>query len=330
MACKYPQKRNWKTGRCKKPCARHEAVNPATGKCVSKSYLRSLHWYYDSDEDEFEEYDDLADGLVPDSSCKAPTKLNIFTGKCRTPCGPHRMINPSTGQCVTKAYLRSLDYELYDSDEDDYLLSERLFYPRMSRIGLIARLFGKNYLAELVRLTALTNNDMTVMESIKKGIVDTLDKPALVGVYDGLLRKKCETFTLSKLINTKLGECGVSSVYNYSTPPAGKTPEGIMKDALVEAHKKSSAYSFICVPGTALPDMVYIERMKKASSAGYNAKMLVICDQGVWNIIIPKYSAPKLESFPTGLPDKDAAKKISEDSEGEIVVTFHDFDKKIA
>lgn len=40
-ACKYPQRRNTKTGRCKKPCKKSQRVNPRTGRCVSKSHRPS-------------------------------------------------------------------------------------------------------------------------------------------------------------------------------------------------------------------------------------------------------------------------------------------------
>ena len=43
VACKYPQVRNWETGRCKAPCKANQAVNPETGRCVTKTYLKALH-----------------------------------------------------------------------------------------------------------------------------------------------------------------------------------------------------------------------------------------------------------------------------------------------
>lgn len=43
VACKYPQVRNWETGRCKAPCRADQAVNPDTGKCVTKTFLKAAH-----------------------------------------------------------------------------------------------------------------------------------------------------------------------------------------------------------------------------------------------------------------------------------------------
>ena len=43
VACKYPQVRNWETGRCKAPCRANQAINPETGRCVTKTYLKALH-----------------------------------------------------------------------------------------------------------------------------------------------------------------------------------------------------------------------------------------------------------------------------------------------
>lgn len=40
-ACKWPQVRNHATGRCKKPCGKHQGVSPNTGKCVTKTYLEA-------------------------------------------------------------------------------------------------------------------------------------------------------------------------------------------------------------------------------------------------------------------------------------------------
>lgn len=43
VACKYPQVRNWETGRCKAPCRADQAVNPDTGRCVTKTFLKAAH-----------------------------------------------------------------------------------------------------------------------------------------------------------------------------------------------------------------------------------------------------------------------------------------------
>ena len=43
VACKYPQVRNYETGRCKAPCKAHQARNPANGNCVTKTFLKALH-----------------------------------------------------------------------------------------------------------------------------------------------------------------------------------------------------------------------------------------------------------------------------------------------
>lgn len=347
MACKYPQKRNWKTGRCKTPCARHQAVNPATGRCVSKSYLRSLHWY-DYDEEEGledlygygynllgEELDDLADGLVADSSCKPPTKLNLLTGKCKTPCGPFKVINPETGQCVTKKHMRSLNYNLYDADLDDYMLADRLFFPYMSHIDLIARKFGNDYLTELNKLTGLTDNDMVVMFSIRNSIDNSTsyfgqNKPALVGIYDRILRKKCENFSIVKAMTDKLGECGVTSVKNVnSTALAGqkKSREEVMKEALLEAGKKSNTYAFFCQGGLRQLDIGLINIMKEVAKSGSDAKVLHVCDQGVWKIIIPKNEDVQIQLIPDKPTEAEIAKNITEVYGGKLIVGFYDFSK---
>ena len=329
MACKYPQRRNPRTGRCKKPCARHEAVNPATGRCVTKSYLKSLRWRgYDSD-DEFSYFgykpysDDLDDGLVSDSSCKPPKKLNIFTGKCKTPCGPHRMRSPRTGQCVTKRFLRSLDYNMYDTDDDDYLLSETLFYPRMSYIDMIARSNGKKKLTELVQESGLTVNDITVMLQVKIGA--EMGRLNLYGVYDRKSRMLCDESTIHNFVKdlTSGSKCGLSMLKSISEP----NYIDLINNTLKEAARRDNAFAFICFPDTINLFNDYFIWTTRAAKEGVNAKLLVLGRDGIWQILVPKNSDVTIPVFPTSLDPEELAKHIVDNSRGDLSVAFHRFNK---
>ena len=46
-ACRYPQRRNPRTGRCKKPCSKKQKISPSTGRCVLRK-KRTRPLYYDN------------------------------------------------------------------------------------------------------------------------------------------------------------------------------------------------------------------------------------------------------------------------------------------
>ena len=334
VACRYPQRRNPLTGRCKKPCARHQEVNPDTGKCVSKSYLRSVKWRgYDSDDDfsylgykPYSDltYSDLNDKLVYDPGCKPPQMLNLRTGRCKTPCGPHQVVNKYTGKCVSRKHMRSVDYNMYDTDDDDYMLSETLFFPRMSYIDRLASIYGKTDLRDLNNETALTLNDMRVMEQLKIGNDEITEQKSLCGVYDCMNRLKCATSTVQGLISslTKSSQCGLSKLDHLNKENSADT----MHRLLIEADKNTNAFAFVCSKKNYFINFYYDVALK-AAKQGKNAKLLAVIPGGVWQIIIPKNAQPEVPSFSNTGTFYEQAKEMCDNAKGKMKVAFYDYEK---
>jgi len=192
MSCPRGKVRSRSTGYCRKPCARHQAINPETGKCVTKNYLRRIQRESRGRSDRIYSIGsakDYRDGLVPDPACY-PRKRNIYTGYCKTPCGPGRAINPATGNCVTLRYLRMLNPEDYDTDGDDEMAARVLFTPTdlSTKPGIISA-YNENGLQS----SEVTDNDLIVMR-------------AAVSAFDN-------AYTVNNVNNREMFVCGV---YNPS------------------------------------------------------------------------------------------------------------------
>lgn len=132
---------------------------------------------------------DTRQGVVVDPPCY-PRKRNTHTGFCKAPCENGYAVNPRTGACVTKDYLRSLNYNDYDTDDDDLMLGAILSTPTG---------FSSNLHAESV----ITVKDTAVMRGIMQGAGGF----SFSGTYDGPKRKKiCDEGTTDR---DAWGECGI-------------------------------------------------------------------------------------------------------------------------
>ena len=303
MACRYPQRRNWFTGRCKTPCKNHQAINPITRKCVSKTYLISLHElgyisddeldlendgvgrYYEVDHEKHEKHEkyveedteekrksDLRDGLVDDIDCY-PRKLNILTGKCKAPCESHKAINPATGQCVTKRYLRTLDFNLYDEDEEDMMAANIMFVPSVDQSIKAA---GNNVnLIKLIRGSVLTVADIRTMRGIYLGSKEMNNGP-LFGIYSPKKRFGCENNYLKNVLTPASQKCGIIS--------PGKYDSNEVKDMI-----EMAGDNFTWVTGLSV-----IEVLKDVSTTLKNLpkdlRLLIVNDTGILRLVVPKLS----------------------------------------
>ena len=316
MACRYPQRRNWFTGRCKTPCKNHQAINPITGRCVTKTYLIALHelGYISDDELDLEndgvgrshgmnsieetvfmEEDsktksDLRDGLVEDLDCY-PRKRNLLTGRCKSPCESHMAINPSTGQCVTKRYLRTLDFSLYDEDEECTMAANIMFVPSVDQSIKAA---GENQaLKNLIKTSVLTVADLRTMRGIYLGSKELTQGP-LFGIYSHSKRVGCETSYLQNVFTPEIKKCGIID------------PEKYNPNEFVDM-MSSAGNNFTWVTGASALD-VLTDLNTKVNELPNDLRLLIVNDTGILRVLIPKLS--KIEFVPGFL---DANLKVVSD-----------------
>lgn len=318
VACKYPQKRNWSTGRCKTPCKRHQVVNPCTGKCVTKTYLKTLMETDYLDRDEFhydsianhvgENPSDLRDGLVEDISCY-PRKRNLLTGMCKTPCESHMAINPATGQCVTKAYLRTLDFDLYEKDEEDTMAANILFRPTIDQSIEAAK--DDEKLRELIKSSAITVADARVVRGIYQGS----GEKKLIGIYDHTKRRGCETSFLKSMVTSDVGKCGITSPQVYSSVN--------LQNAV-----KNSSSNFVWITGASM-----VSVLQDISNAGITVdsdlRLLIVNNAGILRLLVPKEKTIKfaenfLENNRDDMNKHETLQLINQSGNG-FNMTIHEF-----
>lgn len=287
MSCPAGQTRSRQTGRCRKPCARHQAINPATGRCVSKNYLNKIKRLPQGKSDNVYSIapygtgckKDYRDGLVPDPAC-FPRKRNIYTGYCKTPCGTGRAINPATGNCVTLRYLRMLNPNDYDTDDDDPMVAPILFTPTSITTS-------GQYDNEVSKLSGfetnlLTENDVTVMRGVyqvAKGIVS--------GVYSPDKRKSnCKEADFNKDKADTFTPCGLTDVR------VAADMASLMFNDLVQKNTDLSTNTFVfatAVGAKTIPTDILNSARIAAQSVP--VRLLVPNFYGVWRLLIPKVAA---------------------------------------
>lgn len=296
MSCEAGQTRSRSTGRCRKPCERHQAINPATGRCVSKNYLRKLQRECHGEDDAlYAPYGtgskkDYRDGLVPDPLCY-PRKRNIYTGYCKTPCGTGRAINPATGNCVTLRYLRSLNPNDYDTDYDDESAAEILFTPTdlsydnnvTDSVEGFKRFKGKT----------LTEMDLVILHAayeVHEDIATTKTRRAyVVGAYSPDARKEnCSEVAKSGFNDkSKYSVCGLTDVVNVLW---SSDPSSIYSRVweLVSKHTKLDENVFVFVTHEYKTLQLDLMHQLAEMAKLYNVRVVVANFYGVWRILIPK------------------------------------------
>lgn len=383
-ACQYPQVRNWSTGRCRTPCKNHQAINPDTGRCVTKTYLKAKHYegdltdyeyrsalqddgitrrhssrrpsssrsYVDRAVDRLGDFDysdfeykqrkprsygsryygrsrygdnrsDLRDLLVADDHCY-PRKLNLLTGRCKTPCEPWEAINPATGRCVTKEYLESLDWDLYDSDEEDDMAENIKWSP--STYQTRERHSSNGVLTSLIDASHLNVADLRTLRGLQQVSQNNLNGPPVivVGHYSPSQRKWCDKSSIMSVLHSDAEKCGFKNAEVIDDAPSDK----------LENMMKSSGKNFTFVSGLSLNHEVLAEAV--ATATGKSIKFALIDARGVWRILVAKTDVKRetneLEAELRPLFSKDGqnrkklASKLDKHFEDKVSISYHEFD----
>lgn len=293
MSCAAGQTRSRSTGRCRKPCERHQAINPATGKCVSKNYLQKIRRQPCGPSDNVYSVapfgigskKDYRDGLVPDPLC-FPRKRNIYTGYCKTPCGAGRAINPATGNCVTLRYLKMLHPNDYDTDDDDDMVAPILFTPT----SITASGQYDNEVSKLsgFKTNLLTENDLTVMrEAYRMGKIS--------GVYSPDARKEnCKESQFSMEQPSMFSLCGLADVKAMSTK--GRSLQQLVME---NTDLNKNIFVFETMHDTRTIETLVLNAAKRVARDA-PVRLLLPNFYGVWRLLIPKVdtdeSAEKLDT----------------------------------
>lgn len=309
MSCPAGQTRNRSTGRCRKPCERHQAINPATGRCVSKNYLNKIRRQPSGPCDNvYAPYGrgsakDFRDGMVPDPACW-PRMRNVYTGYCKTPCGPGRAINPATGNCVTLRYLKMLHPNDYDTDDDDEMVAPILFTPT----SITANGQYANEVSKLsgFKTNLLTENDIAVMKGVYQAANDNVG-----GAYSPDARKEnCKESAFSMADQGPFSLCGLSAV---TTKTTYETKDGGYFAELVMANTDLSKNIFVFM--TAVSSKTIPEGMLDAANAVASkapVRMLIPNYYGVWRLLIPMVNAENKDKLDTSIRVvKDAMRHYS-------------------
>lgn len=296
MSCPAGSTRNRETCRCRKSCQMHQARNPATGRCVTKNYLKTIQRQSHGPSDGIYygkgSRKDYRDGLVPDASCH-PRKRNIYTGYCKTPCGRGRAINPATGNCVTLRYLRTINPNYYDADFDDYMTAEILFTPTDLSTGLS---FSNDVTKkEGFSNDTLTENDLGVMRGAH------FNHP-LVGVYSAEARKK--STTCKPPDNSSIGfnpdmmsACGLT--ISARQLKEEERYENLSKEICENIDLKKDVFVFFTVEDNVIKEDLLATIGETAATCP--VRLLIPSYYGVWRFLVPKADESSQASLLTSL-----------------------------
>lgn len=290
MSCPRGSARNPATGRCRKSCESHQARNPETGRCVTRNYLRKLRRQsYGADDMIYAPYGmgsvkDFRDGLVPDPDCY-PRKRNIYTGRCKTPCGPGYAMDGPTGRCVTLGHLRTLDPFHYHIDGDDYDTAHILFTPTdLATGGGIIMPYDNDVTSKrgFTRFSnsTITENDVVVLRAAYN--VSSGTSARIVGAYSPDKRKaNCSQVLKSGFNDTNFSLCGLTNVSINSD---------IADLVGRNANLQQNVFVFVTHEHKTLQLPLLLEIGAIAGS--HPVRVLVANFYGVWRILIPKSSTP--------------------------------------
>ena len=308
MSCPAGKTRNRSTGRCRKSCKKHQAINPETGQCVSKTYLKRIQrqsfgdsdFVYDPALYDSELQKDYNDGLVPDAACY-PRKRNIYTGRCRTPCGPGRAINPATDRCVSLGYLRRCNPLDYDTDGDCEMAAAITFTPTdlASKIGIFSPYDNDVTKKDLFKKNMVTENDLVVMESAfhMQDKTEQYTNNLLSGTYSPDERKNGCPATRTGFTGGNLGASGTES-------SCGLGDVGKQKPLVELMRENQDRFTFVALGSNygnngMVPYDVIMQLPKFADET--NVRFLVATRLGVWRILIPQATGEANVQLSVGL-----------------------------
>ncbi len=331
-----------KTNKCRKPCEKHKAINPATGRCVTKSYLKCIqretcgeldHVYIDQmNKNDKNSERDMEQGLVPHVECY-PRKLNIHTGYCKTPCKDGYAMNPATGGCVTLKYLKCLNAEDYDTDDDDDMIKDVIFTPTglVTKSEMVLLPSFKDFIGTIPTIsdikTLFDTSSLTISDTaVMRGIFETSIKSQtmlLSGTYDRNDRK--ETCVSGK--SSSHSDCGIK---NISTEVSRSIVSATLSD--------SSLFTWSVHHGTGF-DMNLVKIAVEMSKTGH-VRLLVLTSEGLWRVLIPHMKSvssiqsledyittvtPKLEKIDNN--SRTVAADIAQIGFNDIHISFAQYDK---
>lgn len=254
-SCSVGKTRSRSTGRCRKPCERHQAINPATGRCVTKNYLRKIQ----------RESRGCSDKIYQPATC-----------------GPGMAINPRTGRCVTLRYLRTLNPDDYDTDGDDGMTSRVLFTPTdlSTKPGVIEKFDDGEIMSSEV-----SENDLIVMRAalgIANNILEISEFGYICGIYSSDLRREtcgaAKASTSQNLQNVQ--ECGVRDARHLDTRADLETYISERQSMF------DKVFLFVTRPASTIPEEVFhaVHEVAKKSLV----RLLYANRYGVWRMLVPR------------------------------------------
>lgn len=321
------RKRNWLTGYCRVPCPNGEQRHPQTGVCTTLDDLREegvhLGRQFEyvpversivdrSAPDKRDRWAPLVNPALGDANlpnnnyCPAGTRLNLGTKKCKKvpQCNRWEAVNPRTGRCATREYLKRQVTEqqphgpfLYEGEDSIEHANEK-WYP--DNPTMINNRQGLDVMQDFIRDSGLTVADIRTMRGVEEagrihGIQDDgqVGGPNvdLIGVYSPPQRKKCENSTFTRFLVSDFYACGFRKV------------------EIIDNGDNEHIDNFIVNIGND-QDFIFIKKnmatfdmlkqlLKVTQRCQQNRKFVVVHDVGLWRILIRyvPYAGGSLEDY---------------------------------
>lgn len=256
------------------------------------------------------------------TSTATPRKLNLATGRCRTPCEPHKAIDPETGRCINISTLLTYDYNLYDDDEDDYMAENIKWTPTTSQT--IANHKDK-HLKDLIERSRLTVADLRTMRGIEQASVEQM-----WGHYSSGQRKQCDNSIFSQVLRiTNLSKCGFRNVEAINT-----------KNSYLHEKLQTAGEDFTFIFGYKLTPVVLNYIMAACKEHGQDVKLAVVDGNGVFRILYNgNADYPDPDEYPDFVPQisdeefntynksrQNLAKGLDDVFRNYASITYHAFD----
>ena len=368
------RKRNWLTGYCRVPCPEGEQRHPVTGVCTTLDELREeegvdlgRQFEYGAIErsivDRSDKRDDFAplvdpalgDANLPNNNyCPAGTRLNRPTGKCKKvpQCNRWEAVNPRTGRCATREYLKRQVTEqqpngpfLYEGEDDLKRGNEKWSPSATTTIANRPGVFFDD-MKNLIWASWLTVADLRTMRGVHEagrihGIQDDgqvdgdidLDIQ-MIGIYSPPQRKKCENSTFTRFLVSDFYACGFRKV---EIIPQDNNVHHI-DDFIVQ---KGNDQDFIFIHKEINFDMMK-QFLKATQRSQQNRKFIVVVPLGVWRVLVRyvQFDGPLQQhdqdidaiDFDAGAPDPQIPDAVALYLDGILpniwCVSWHEFDNE--
>lgn len=300
------RKRNWLTGYCRVPCPEGERRHPGSGVCTSLEELEEegldlgLQYQYEpvqrsivdrSAEDRRDRFDDNHEG---NAWCGDGQHLNIATGKCKIKpvCEVWQAVNPRTGRCAAREYLKRqvTDLEpsgprLYEGEDDIPYTNDR-WVPHDNT--LLNNRVNMQDMRNFIISSLLTVADLRTMRGVHHaattdGLKDDgqiggdLDLK-IVGLYSPPQRKKCENSTFTRFLVSDFYACGFRKADSLPVDNPGDYLESFIVHV-------GNDEDFIFLHDLLTPTMMK-RFMRATQRSKENRKFAVVAPEGVWRVLV--------------------------------------------